>query len=164
AVAGGEINSTRRQADIVEHVLDFVRRNHIANSAADFVKTLLGRFQTGAGGHTHVQPEFTGINRRKEIAPEKWHDAERDKDHHTHRNKDRAAPIKTATQKIDITVADFVETAVEGLVNRFEEADDLFEKTFRSVTLPIGLFTPFIRSEEHTSELQSLRHLVCRLL
>ena len=29
-------------------------------------------------------------------------------------------------------------------MNRFEEADDLFEKTFRSVTLPIGLFTPFI--------------------
>src|SRR6201999_2737868 len=32
------------------------------------------------------------------------------------------------------------------------------------VTLPQLLFSSKVRSEEHTSELQSLRHLVCRLL
>src|SRR5947199_6588995 len=30
--------------------------------------------------------------------------------------------------------------------------------------IPLALFIVGIRSEEHTSELQSLRHLVCRLL
>src|SRR5258705_13355890 len=46
---------------------------------------------------------------------------------------------------------------------------------FRSVVWPltlvllgfilvVSLWTPLQRSEEHTSELQSLRHLVCRLL
>src|SRR5262245_62192140 len=29
---------------------------------------------------------------------------------------------------------------------------------------PVGIDSPRLRSEEHTSELQSLRHLVCRLL
>src|SRR5437899_9166656 len=32
------------------------------------------------------------------------------------------------------------------------------------VLVPIGLIGLVLRSEEHTSELQSLRHLVCRLL
>src|SRR5205814_6363626 len=32
------------------------------------------------------------------------------------------------------------------------------------VALVIGMLTEGMRSEEHTSELQSLRHLVCRLL
>src|SRR5205814_10113049 len=31
-------------------------------------------------------------------------------------------------------------------------------------SIPVREFTPLQRSEEHTSELQSLRHLVCRLL
>src|SRR5262245_63856268 len=30
--------------------------------------------------------------------------------------------------------------------------------------VPAGALDPVLRSEEHTSELQSLRHLVCRLL
>src|ERR1035441_1175611 len=34
----------------------------------------------------------------------------------------------------------------------------------RLVATPSGRFIYVIRSEEHTSELQSLRHLVCRLL
>src|SRR5258705_8155109 len=33
-----------------------------------------------------------------------------------------------------------------------------------TITIPITLTVTEIRSEEHTSELQSLRHLVCRLL
>src|ERR1035438_8001667 len=34
----------------------------------------------------------------------------------------------------------------------------------KQITWPISQFKMSLRSEEHTSELQSLRHLVCRLL
>src|SRR5947199_4085169 len=34
----------------------------------------------------------------------------------------------------------------------------------RLSTSPMAMGSPTLRSEEHTSELQSLRHLVCRLL
>src|ERR1039458_10477350 len=37
-------------------------------------------------------------------------------------------------------------------------------RNFRSCGRATALFASFTRSEEHTSELQSLRHLVCRLL
>src|SRR5947199_1732681 len=36
--------------------------------------------------------------------------------------------------------------------------------SWRSAGPAIGIAATFSRSEEHTSELQSLRHLVCRLL
>src|SRR5262245_64582671 len=35
---------------------------------------------------------------------------------------------------------------------------------FMYLTAVIDWFSRYVRSEEHTSELQSLRHLVCRLL
>src|ERR1035441_4723486 len=37
-------------------------------------------------------------------------------------------------------------------------------RSFLSAAREVALTKPIIRSEEHTSELQSLRHLVCRLL
>src|SRR5262245_63563986 len=40
----------------------------------------------------------------------------------------------------------------------------LMDSTFLGVLAAIGLAFDNARSEEHTSELQSLRHLVCRLL
>jgi hypothetical protein len=41
-VAKGEINSARRQPDIIKHVLDFVRWNDVANGVANLKKALLG--------------------------------------------------------------------------------------------------------------------------
>src|SRR5436853_1358764 len=41
---------------------------------------------------------------------------------------------------------------------------DEFGGTQPRATPPAGAAAPAARSEEHTSELQSLRHLVCRLL
>src|ERR1035438_7952082 len=44
----------------------------------------------------------------------------------------------------------------------FENAPNMLDKTYNYGELKV--FVDQARSEEHTSELQSLRHLVCRLL
>src|ERR1035441_8060668 len=41
--------------------------------------------------------------------------------------------------------------------------DDKYEQDHEAIVAQVKSVTP-LRSEEHTSELQSLRHLVCRLL
>src|SRR5262245_64964064 len=41
---------------------------------------------------------------------------------------------------------------------------NVIEDTFKTLWWVPERFEPDVRSEEHTSELQSLRHLVCRLL
>src|SRR5438045_8629853 len=53
----------------------------------------------------------------------------------------------------------------------FAELNEIFsDPLFRQIDLPkqelrdLAELCPGVRSEEHTSELQSLRHLVCRLL
>src|SRR5205814_8270882 len=51
----------------------------------------------------------------------------------------------------------FLVLAVNGVPN----ADLAWKDT---VLVPAGATVDILRSEEHTSELQSLRHLVCRLL
>jgi hypothetical protein len=41
-IAKGEINSACRQPDVIKHVLDFVRRNDLANDTAHLKKAFLG--------------------------------------------------------------------------------------------------------------------------
>src|SRR5205814_5939290 len=45
----------------------------------------------------------------------------------------------------------------------YQSATSFFMAAIGSITLLV-IYSFLIRSEEHTSELQSLRHLVCRLL
>src|SRR5262245_63276733 len=55
-------------------------------------------------------------------------------------------------------------TEYQGVINTLEAARrGGFEGRFLYMTSS-GVTIPSLRSEEHTSELQSLRHLVCRLL
>ena len=68
-VAESEINSARRQTDVIKHVVYFVRRNHLANGATDLIKALLRRFEPCSSWCTHVQSELSGVHRRKKIAP-----------------------------------------------------------------------------------------------
>src|SRR5205814_9750066 len=50
------------------------------------------------------------------------------------------------------------------LLARTTPAQDARRRQLRLTPLGRRVFAPLERSEEHTSELQSLRHLVCRLL
>src|SRR5690625_6049857 len=50
-----------------------------------------------------------------------------------------------------------------GLISLIRK-DVEINRTFNNLTLIYGIFIIFVRSEEHTSELQSRGHLVCRLL
>src|ERR1041385_9415857 len=60
------------------------------------------------------------------------------------------------------------ETPVYNLVRRMlrrpEDAEDVVQETFLEVVRNIKQYRGEGRSEEHTSELQSRLHLVCRLL
>src|SRR5258705_6624691 len=53
---------------------------------------------------------------------------------------------------------------IHQLITRMDDILDLMEDVSQSVFLYEIRKIPDERSEEHTSELQSLRHLVCRLL
>src|SRR5262245_62899762 len=50
-----------------------------------------------------------------------------------------------------------------GCTTEFTEAGQSFDK-FQAMNIELLGISADLRSEEHTSELQSLRHLVCRLL
>src|SRR5437899_8306250 len=53
-----------------------------------------------------------------------------------------------------------------GVLEHYQETitKDEFSQLIQNVYCTHGIAPDLIRSEEHTSELQSLRHLVCRLL
>src|ERR1035441_7349258 len=62
-----------------------------------------------------------------------------------------------------IVAVDRVETGEEQLRKRLHEGVNEFCRTGKAASKDWNEFASH-RSEEHTSELQSLRHLVCRLL
>src|SRR5437899_8539111 len=73
----------------------------------------------------------------------------------------RAHPLVAGGRRVAL-----VEDEIDDLEHRREARSELgpardFERDARLAQGPLG---PDDRSEEHTSELQSLRHLVCRLL
>ena len=70
-VTKGEINPACRQPDVIEHVLDFVRRNDFANYATHLKKSFLGRFEPSACGGSHMQTKLAGIDRWEKVAAEK---------------------------------------------------------------------------------------------
>src|SRR3712207_8249175 len=49
------------------------------------------------------------------------------------------------------------------IIGELQRARDLMERLLRDAS-PLGLYAEELRSEEHTSELQSRQYLVCRLL
>src|SRR5438045_8114262 len=71
-----------------------------------------------------------------------------------------ALPISPLEYKVNInTIADFTCTVRTEAINAFFGDEMMHESGCARNSLPVKE-----RSEEHTSELQSLRHLVCRLL
>src|SRR5690625_5927781 len=81
---------------------------------------------------------------------------------HDQKNKNRHARVKYKTEAGYVTVNGVLaEVSEKGIVIDTEEGkieDVLFDSIVESKIIPK------IRSEEHTSELQSRGHLVCRLL
>src|SRR5690625_5729261 len=67
---------------------------------------------------------------------------------------------------------DKIFTSIYMFVKNTELAEDIFQEVFIKIINTLragkynheGKFGPWARSEEHTSELQSRGHLVCRLL
>src|SRR5205814_10720620 len=78
-----------------------------------------------------------------------------------------ALPILKVPLMIDSTDAAVIELALrhcqgKAIVNSINLEDG--EERFEKVGPLLRVYGAAVRSEEHTSELQSLRHLVCRLL
>ena len=68
AVAEGEVEAAVGHADVVDDVLDFARRNDLADFVFDFGEDLLGLLDARAGGGAGVQAHGAGIHGREEIA------------------------------------------------------------------------------------------------
>src|SRR5205807_2462700 len=131
------INSAHWQADVIQHIVDFVWRNHLANLAAHLVKTLFSCFEPCACWRAHVQPKLTSVNGREKIAPEKWDKAKRDQHKPAHRGEDNAAMIKTPAQRLHVTIAYFLERMVKPLMNAKEKKRYRSEDScWRAVTTP----------------------------
>src|SRR5436853_6030485 len=71
-------------------------------------------------------------------------------------------PYTTLFRSVPKSVGDRMAAAQQGA--DVIVAPDIEHDVLGPVIAPFFLQHPAVRSEEHTSELQSLRHLVCRLL
>src|SRR5262245_62601527 len=78
-----------------------------------------------------------------------------------------ARPVSFAGQQSQADVAEFIEGAFCGGGNdqhQYKDAGQSYFGFHGYLLFVTGRSSFVTRSEEHTSELQSLRHLVCRLL
>src|SRR5262245_62386078 len=85
--------------------------------------------------------------------------------------KARALSIVYATSIALMMGVNFIQPALPALSQPFQVSDAQLSLVMTVFTAPaivlspiFGVIADLYRSEEHTSELQSLRHLVCRLL
>ena len=56
-----------RQADVVEHVVDFIRRDHLANALFDLVAELGGLFDAEPVSRAQMQDEGAVIRAGEEV-------------------------------------------------------------------------------------------------
>src|SRR5438445_3236058 len=120
-VTKGEINPACGQPDVIENVLDFVRRNDFANHTTYLKKSLLGRFKPSACGSSHMQTKLAGIDRWEKVAAEKRNETTRDKHQRAHACKHNAPMFETQAQCIHIPCPKFFESVIEVLVNAREK-------------------------------------------
>src|SRR6202521_3943964 len=67
-IAVGEIDTTVGQANVVNDVLNFARRNLASNRLLDLIAKVGGFFNAHSGGSTHMKLERAGINAGEEVA------------------------------------------------------------------------------------------------
>src|ERR1700726_1656711 len=67
-VAVGEIDTAVGQANVVNDVLDFARRNLASNRLLDLIAKVGGFFNAHSGGATHMKLETASVNAGKEVA------------------------------------------------------------------------------------------------
>src|SRR5436853_2295993 len=76
----------------------------------------------------------------------------------------------SSTDSYPLSLHDALPISASNVVGAWQPRGTIFLGPVSDVTLSASIgqaartFAPLVRSEEHTSELQSLRHLVCRLL
>ena len=71
AIAKGKVERSVRNADIIEHHCEFVRRHHFPNRRLHILEDVLYLFDTCAWRCPHMQPKRPGINTRKEVLANK---------------------------------------------------------------------------------------------
>ena len=69
-VGEGEVDAADGQADVVEHEVEFVGRDDLADDVLDLGKAAFGFLDAGAARRADVEAELAGIDLREEVAAE----------------------------------------------------------------------------------------------
>src|SRR5579871_5450502 len=117
AISEGEVKAAVRQANIVEDGVQFVGRDHASNFVLDVGEDHFRALDARAGGSARMQPDLTGIHRRKEIATDEIHQAQRPKGKNRESRQHGAAMIQSPIEQPGISRSEANEPAVESKVN-----------------------------------------------
>ena len=80
-VVVGHVDAGDRHADIVDHRLDLAGRNDLADRLLHVGELVGGLLDAGADLGADMHQDVAGVDRRKEVAAEKRHQQERQRDH-----------------------------------------------------------------------------------
>ncbi len=79
--AKGEVDGILGKADIVENQVQLIGWNHLTDVLLDLTEEDRRLLDTGSRHGTHMQSELTGIDRGKEVAPDKGQQKKRGRHH-----------------------------------------------------------------------------------
>ena len=97
-IAEGEVDAAGRQTDVVDHAIDLVGGDRLANDVLDLGETARRFFEACAGGSADVQPQLPGIDGREEVHADQPEEPERQRDEADEDPGDEA-PVERATSR-----------------------------------------------------------------
>src|SRR5262249_35672055 len=97
--AQGQVEPAIRRADDVKHRLDLAMRYDLADDAFDVGETPFVFLDAHPGRTSHVKLHETGVDVRKEVAPDEREDRERNQDERGKSNNHEPAPRKRKREK-----------------------------------------------------------------
>src|ERR1017187_8519623 len=138
AVSEGEIETAGGDADVVDDVLDFLGRHHLADFVFDGGEDLLGFFDAGAGGRARVETHGAGIHRRKEIASDQRRKAQGAGDKQEEAAQHRQAVIHAPAQQRTVGRPHQLEAPVEDIMRAPDQTRAAFRVLAECVDLDLG--------------------------
>jgi hypothetical protein len=114
------VDAGKRQADIVDDIVELIRRDGAAHGAFDQIEQARGLLDAGAGLGAHVHQDLAGIDIGKEILAEERPKAEGQ--YHAGQESDDEGfrPAERQQQQRSIAVTDASKAGLKALLKTFE--------------------------------------------